>query len=120
MHQPLVSMLLIAYRQPDTIARAIRAALAQTYSPLEIIASDDASDDATFEAMQAALAGYQGPHRIVLNRNSTNLGIGAHLSHLVGMSSGECCSSQPVTMCRCRSAAKPSCRPGSPTSAGPT
>ena len=89
MHQPLVSMLLIAYRQPDTIARAIRAALAQTYSPLEIIASDDASDDATFAAMQAALAGYQGPHRIVLNRNPTNLGIGAHLSHLVGLSSGE-------------------------------
>ena len=82
-------MLLIAYRQPDTIARAVRAALAQTYSPLEIIASDDASDDATFAAMQAALAGYEGPHRIVLNRNPTNLGIGAHLSHLVGLSSGE-------------------------------
>ena len=82
-------MLLIAYRQPDTIARAIRAALAQTYSPLEIIASDDASDDATFAAMQAALAGYTGPHRIVLNRNPHNLGIGAHLSHLVGLSSGE-------------------------------
>ena len=82
-------MLLIAYRQPDTIARAVRAALAQTYSPLEIIASDDASDDATFAAMQAALAGYAGPHRIVLNRNPRNLGIGAHLSHLVGLSSGE-------------------------------
>ena len=86
---PLVSMLLIAYRQPDTITRAVRAALAQTYSPLEIIASDDASDDATFAAMQAALAGYAGPHRIVLNRNPRNLGIGAHLSHLVGLSSGE-------------------------------
>ena len=82
-------MLLIAYRQPDTIARAVRAALAQTYSPLEIIASDDASDDATFAAMQAALAGYAGPHRIVLNRNPRNLGIGAHLSHLVGLSRGE-------------------------------
>ncbi len=82
-------MLLIAYRQPDTIARAVRAALAQTYSPLEIIASDDASDDATFAAMQAAVAGYEGPHQIVLNRNPRNLGIGAHLSHLVGLSGGE-------------------------------
>ena len=35
--RPLVSMLLIAYQQPDTIARAIRGALAQTYSPLEIV-----------------------------------------------------------------------------------
>ena len=87
--RPLVSMLLIAYRQPDTIARAIRAALAQTYSPLEIVISDDASGDTTFAAMQAALAGYPGPHRIVLNRNPRNLGIGAHLSHLVSLASGE-------------------------------
>jgi len=87
--RPLVSMLLIAYQQPDTIARAIRGALAQTYSPLEIVVSDDASNDATFDAMQAALTGYAGPHRIVLNRNPRNLGVGAHLSHLVGLSKGE-------------------------------
>ena len=87
--RPLVSMLLIAYQQPDTVARAIRGALAQTYSPLEIVISDDASNDNTFAAMQAAVAGYAGPHRIVLNRNPHNLGIGAHLSHLVGLSKGE-------------------------------
>ena len=87
--RPWVSMLLIAYQQPDTIARAIRSALAQTYSPLEIVVSDDASSDGTFAAMQAALVGYAGPHRIVLNRNPRNLGIGAHLSHLVGLSKGE-------------------------------
>ena len=39
--------------------------------------------------MQAAVAGYRGPHRIVLNRNPANLGIGAHLSQLVAMSRGE-------------------------------
>ena len=86
---PRVSMLLIAYRQQDTIARAIRGALAQTYSPLEIVVSDDASDDATYASIQAAVAGYTGPHRIVLNRNPHNLGIGAHLSFLVGISTGE-------------------------------
>ena len=87
--RPWVSVLLIAYQQPHTIARAIRGALAQTYSPLEIVVSDDASNDTTFAAMQAALVGYTGPHRIVLNRNPRNLGIGAHLSHLVGLSKGE-------------------------------
>ena len=87
--RPWVSMLLIAYQQPDTIARAIRGALAQTYSPLEIVVSDDASTDGTFAAMRAAVAGYAGPHRIVLNRNQRNLGIGAHLSHMVGLSTGE-------------------------------
>lgn len=86
---PLASLLLIAYQQQNTVAEAVASALSQTYSPLEIILSDDASSDGTFAAMQAAVAGYTGPHRIVLNRNPANLGIGAHLSHLVGLSKGE-------------------------------
>jgi glycosyltransferase involved in cell wall biosynthesis len=81
-------MLLIAYEQQHTIAEAIRGALEQTYTPLEVVLSDDASSDNTFAAMQAAVAGYTGPHRIVLNRNPFNLGIGAHLSHLVSLSKG--------------------------------
>ncbi len=45
---PLVSMLLIAYQQADIIGAAIAGALAQTYSPLEIVISDDASGDGTW------------------------------------------------------------------------
>lgn len=86
---PLASVLLIAYNQQDTVAEAVRGALAQTYAPLEIIASDDASTDGTFAAMEEALAGYAGPHSVRLNRNPRNLGIGAHLSHLVSLSEGE-------------------------------
>ena len=86
---PLASILLIAYQQEKTVAEAVAGVLSQTYSPLEIILSDDASSDGTFAAMQAAVAGYSGPNHIVLNRNQTNLGIGAHLSHLVSLSKGE-------------------------------
>ncbi|MEO8808402.1 MAG: glycosyltransferase, partial [Burkholderiaceae bacterium] len=78
---PLASLLLIAYQQEKTVAQAVAGALSQTYTPLEIILSDDASNDGTFAAMQAAVAGYTGPHHILLNRNPRNLGIGAHLSH---------------------------------------
>ena len=84
-----MSILLIAYEQQATVAEAIAGALAQTYSPLELVVSDDASRDGTFAAMQAALAGYRGPHRVVLNRNERNLGIGAHLSRAVALSRGE-------------------------------
>ncbi len=35
------------------------------------------------------MAGYNGPHRLVLNRNPQNLGIGAHLSKLVDLCQGE-------------------------------
>lgn len=86
---PLATILLIAYNQQATIAEAIAGALAQSYSPLEIIVSDDASSDGTFAAMERAIAGYAGPHHVVLNRNEHNLGIGAHVSHLVGLSRGE-------------------------------
>lgn len=87
--RPLVSMLLITYRQPDTIGAAVAGALAQTYQPLEIIASDDASGDATWTNLCAAVEGYGGPHRVRLNRNEANLGIGAHLSALAQMAQGE-------------------------------
>lgn len=88
-NRPLVSILLIAYRQADTVGAAIAGALAQTHSPLEIIVSDDASGDGTWEAMQRAVAGYTGPHQVRLNRNETNLGIGAHLSALAQMARGD-------------------------------
>jgi glycosyltransferase involved in cell wall biosynthesis len=87
--RPLVSMLLIAYNQQATIGEAIAGALAQTYRPLEILVSDDASSDGTHAAMVAAVAAYAGPHRVLVNRNESNLGIGAHLSLLVGKARGE-------------------------------
>ena len=87
--RPLASMLLMAYNQQATVREAVAGALAQSYQPLEIVISDDASSDATFEAMQQAVADYRGPHTLVLNRNSVNLGIGAHLSRLVELSKGE-------------------------------
>jgi glycosyltransferase involved in cell wall biosynthesis len=87
--RPFVSVLLITYRQRETIGDALRSLLAQTWQPLEIIASDDASGDGTWEAMCAAAEGYAGPHRLQLNRNEANLGIGAHLSRLAQMARGE-------------------------------
>lgn len=86
---PRATLLLLAYNQQETVGAAIAGALAQTWPNLEIVVSDDASTDATFVAMQAALAGYSGPHRIVLNRNPVNLGIGAHLNRMVALSQGE-------------------------------
>jgi len=86
---PLVTMLVLAYQQVDTIGAAIHAALAQTHSPLEIVMSDDASTDGTWAAIERAVAGYDGPHRLVLNRNPTNLGIGAHIDRMVALSHGE-------------------------------
>lgn len=87
--RPLLSLILITYKQQQTVAAALNAALAQTYSPLEIIVSDDASPDRSFEVMKHLVEAYRGPHKVILNRNERNLGIGANLSHAVSLSQGE-------------------------------
>ena len=86
---PLVSLLLITYNQEATVAAAIEGALRQTYSPLEIIISDDASSDGTYAAAQRCTTNYTGPHTVRVRRNPSNLGISAHLSLLVRESQGE-------------------------------
>lgn len=86
---PLVTLLLLTYNQRSFVGQAVAGALAQTYSNLEIVISDDASSDDTFAQMQLAVDGYAGPHRLVLNRNLHNLGIGGNLNRMVDLSHGE-------------------------------
>lgn len=87
--KPLVSFALLAYKQEQFIREAVEGALSQTYSPLEIILSDDCSPDRTFEVMQEMAAAYKGSHNIILNRNPKNLGIGGHVNRCMELASGE-------------------------------
>ncbi|KND59773.1 hypothetical protein BVER_02861 [Candidatus Burkholderia verschuerenii] len=81
--------MLIAFNQEKTIGDAICGALAQTWSPLEILISDDASRDGTYAEAERCVRDYRGPHTVRLFRNEVNLGISAHLSALVARTSGE-------------------------------
>lgn len=85
---PLLTFALFAYNQEKYIAEAVKGALAQTYTPLEIILSDDCSKDATYEIMEAMASNYSGPHTLKLNRNGSNLGIGSHVNKVLSMASG--------------------------------
>jgi glycosyltransferase involved in cell wall biosynthesis len=87
--KPLVTFALFAYNQERFIREAVEGALSQTYSPLEIILSDDCSTDRTFEIMQLLVAKYQGPHKIVFNRNEKNRGLAAHVNCVVSLANGE-------------------------------
>jgi glycosyltransferase involved in cell wall biosynthesis len=86
--RPLVTFVLYAYNQEACIAKAVASAFSQTYSPLEIILSDDCSSDRTFELMQGAAAEYKGPHAVVLNRNDRNFSIGDHVNAVARLISG--------------------------------
>ena len=85
---PLVSFCLVAYNQERFIREAVESAFAQDYPVLEILLSDDCSSDVTFDIMQEMASKYAGPHRIILNRNQSNLGVGLHVNRMVELTSG--------------------------------
>ncbi len=87
--RPLVSFIIIAYKQELFIRDAVRSALAQTYEPLEIIVSDDCSPDRTFEIIEEEARTYQGPHRLIVNRNEINKGLAGNLNTAWELSHGE-------------------------------
>lgn len=87
--RPLITFALITYNQEKYVREAIEGAFAQTYSPLEIILSDDCSSDRTYEIMEEMADAYTGPHCIKLNCNSVNQGIARHIDFVGKQSSGD-------------------------------
>lgn len=85
----MVSFIVFAYKQEKFIGEAVDSAFAQTYSPLEIILSDDCSPDGTFAVMQDRVDRYLGPHKVVLVRNEVNLGLAAHVNKVFEHATGE-------------------------------
>ncbi len=87
--RPLVSFVVLAYQQEDLVRQAIEAAFAQTYSPLEIILSDDGSSDRTFAVIEQMAAACPGPHTVRINRNARNLGLIGHVNAVFELARGE-------------------------------
>ena len=87
--QPVVSFVVLTYKQERFVVDAVRSALAQTYRPLQIVISDDCSPDRTFQLAESVVAEYQGPHDVTLGRTATNLGVAGNLNHAWNMSVGE-------------------------------
>jgi glycosyltransferase involved in cell wall biosynthesis len=86
---PLVSFILFAYNQENTVRAAIEGAFSQTYSPLEILLSDDGSQDNTFAIMQEMAQAYDGPHQVRLHRPAQNLGSINHVITAAHLAAGE-------------------------------
>tara|TARA_R110002111_G_scaffold63002_10_gene104263 strand:- start:124 stop:1065 length:942 start_codon:yes stop_codon:yes gene_type:complete len=87
--KPLVSFVMLAYNQEKYIEAALEGAFAQTYSPLEIILSDDGSNDSTFSLMQAKAAMYEGPHRVKVRQTKKNNGLADHFNTVISLAKGE-------------------------------
>ena len=84
-----LSLVVMAYCQEEFIEGAVAAALAQDHDDLEIVLTDDASPDRTFQIMSDMASSYRGPHKIVLNRNPQNLGLIGHVNRLFDLVSSD-------------------------------
>lgn len=84
-----LSFVVMAFNQEKYIRDVVACALAQEYPDLEIILTDDCSADSTFDIMQDMANSYDGPHRLVLNRNPENLGLIGHVNRLFDLATGD-------------------------------
>lgn len=83
------SLVLLTYNQEGTVAAAVAAVLSQDCLPLEIVISDDCSTDATVSVIETTVASYDGPHRVVVNKNKVNLGLAQHITRVHEISNGD-------------------------------
>lgn len=68
---PRISVVIPTFNRRAMLVEAVRSALAQTWPDLEVLVSDNASDDGT----EAAMAPFRADPRFRYHRNATNLGM---------------------------------------------
>lgn len=83
------SLILFTYNQEKFVSQAVNGVLSQKCDPIEILITDDCSNDKTFDIVQETVKNYKGPHKIILNRNDKNLGLSRHIDKAHELSSGE-------------------------------
>lgn len=88
MANPKISIVIPTYNREKFIAECIRSAQNQTYSNIEIIVSDNASTDRTWDICQE-LAKHD--HRITLIKNDINLGPVRNWMQGINKATGEFC-----------------------------
>lgn len=86
---PLVTLAILSYNQRSFVRSAVEGAFAQTYSPLEIILSDDASSDGTDNILRELAKSYRGPHNVIVNCNPRNEGVASHVNRLFALARGK-------------------------------
>lgn len=89
---PLISMLILTYNFEKYVGATLAGALAQDYSNLEIVISDDCSSDATWAIITALVGEYRrqgGDKKILLNQNKKNMGFIPHFEHAKSLCKGD-------------------------------
>lgn len=83
--KPLVSVIILSYNNEKYIKSSIESVVNQTYDNLEIIVTDDCSNDSSFEI----ISNYRTDDRFIINQNSKNLGITKNFNVGLSLSNGK-------------------------------
>lgn len=86
MDQPRVSIIMGIYNCEKTLRRSFDSLLHQTYTNWQLIMCDDGSTDQTYQIAQGLQQKW--PNRIVLLRNSHNLGLNQTLNRCLDIAEG--------------------------------
>lgn len=85
MADPLISICIPAYKQPDFIVRLLRSVIQQTYKRVEVVISDDSPDD----TVKIAIEPYKSELSIVYIQNSPALKSPANWNNAIAHSTGD-------------------------------
>lgn len=99
--RPLVTLSITCYNHERYVKAAIESALAQSYSPLDILISDDCSQDNSWDIIEKTVTSYDGPHKVSIRRNAKNIGAADHINLVMEMAKGDLlvgCSADDIQM----------------------
>lgn len=93
MERPLISVILLCYRNYRFIFDCINSVLCQDYPNIEMIISNDNSDDFDVDELTEFFKDYQTKYpnikNIIINKNPKNTGTTKHVNSMVKRSSGK-------------------------------
>ena len=88
-NSPRVSFIVTGYNEEKYIREAVLSAFHQDYPNLQVVLSDNASTDRTFEIMRELAASAPAGIDVVLNRNAENLHLSGNLQKAAELCDGE-------------------------------
>lgn len=92
-NKPLISVIILCYKNYNLIMDAINSTLNQDYPNIELIISNDCSDDFDLEELHSMFENYKEKYwnikNVIINKNNTNIGTTKHVNKMVKQSSGK-------------------------------
>lgn len=86
---PLVSIVFLSYNQVDYVEDSLKSLFFQDYNNIEIIVSDDGSNDGTKELIDILVCDYNGFKKIIINDIRENIGLVENFNSAVALCHGE-------------------------------